>query len=340
MRVVSFVIPVFRNRGTIRATYAQITTMMAESYPDFDYQFVLIDDGSDDGSLEEILALRSEDPRVNALSFSRNFGQVPAIVAGLRVANGDVTVVMSADLQDPVRLIADMIREWLDGNQVVICYRAGREDSFIAEYTSRAFYSLIRISNPRMPSGGFDFVLLDRQPRQILADLRERNRFFQGDILWLGFRTQFIPYHRQRRTVGKSQWTLSKKVKYFIDGLLNTSYLPIRFMSLLGVLTSLSGFIYAAVIIYARLTNHYPFQGWAPLMVIILVLCGIIMTMLGIIGEYIWRIYDESRNRPSYIIRERFLTENSEAVGTSPGGCDLVHERGLHHDEEPSLPAP
>jgi polyisoprenyl-phosphate glycosyltransferase len=302
----TFVIPVYRNRGTIRATCTQIVEMLRTSLPGVDYQFVLVDDGSDDGSLEEILEARRLDPKVEYLSFSRNFGQVPAIIAGLREARGDAVVILSADLQDPVHLIADMIAAWRAGNQIVVCYRIAREDTAAARFTSWAFYNLIRLSNPRMPSGGFDYILLDRRPAAVLAELRERNRFLQGDVLWLGFRTQFIPYERQRRTVGRSQWTLWKKVKYFIDGLLSTSYLPIRFMSLLGIVTALAGFLYALVVVFLRLTNRQPYIGYAPLMTALLVIGGLIMVMLGIIGEYVWRIYDETRARPSYIIKDRY----------------------------------
>lgn len=301
----TFVIPVFRNRGTVRSTYERIVAMLRASVPEADYQFVLIDDGSDDGSLDEIVALHRDDPKVECLSFSRNFGQVPAIVAGLRAARGDAVVVLSADLQDPVHLIEEMVRAWRDGNQVVVCYRVAREDTLAARLTSWFFYNLIRISNPRMPSGGFDFILLDRHPARVLAGLQERNRFLQGDVLWLGFRTQFIPYERLRRTVGRSQWTLWKKVKYFIDGLLSTSYLPIRFMSLVGTLTAMAGFLYALVVVALRVSNRVPI-GYAPIMVGLMVVGGLIMTMLGIIGEYVWRIYDETRSRPMYIVREQY----------------------------------
>ena len=318
MTSISFVIPVYRNRGTIRSTYTQIVEMLRSTLPDLEYHFVLVDDGSDDGSLEEILEIRREDPRVEALSLSRNFGQVAAIVAGLRRVRSDATVIMSADLQDPVSLIADMIADWRAGSQVVICYRIAREDSKLAEWTSRVFYGLIRMSVPNMPSGGFDFVLLDKQPARILAELRDRNRFFQGDVLWLGFRTKLIPYQRQRRSVGKSQWTLSKKVKYFIDGLLNTSYLPIRFMSLMGVLTAISGFLYALVVVYIRLINRQPYIGYAPLVILNLIIGGIIMMMLGIIGEYIWRIYDEARARPLYLIRVHHGPGDDESTGPEP----------------------
>jgi dolichol-phosphate mannosyltransferase len=277
----------------------------------------LIDDGSDDGSLDELRSIHCHDPNVSVISLSRNFGQLNAVIAGTRAVTGNATVVMSADLQDPVSLIEEMIREWQRGTKIVICYRVSREDSFTSRMTSKLFYGLIRLSNPQMPIGGFDYVLMDEEPTRIFASLRDRNRFLQGDILWLGFSTKFIPYHRMKRTVGKSQWTLAKKVKYFIDGLLNTSYLPIRFMSLFGVLTSLAGFLYAVIVAVARLTGHMPFIGYAPIMVSLLVLSGIIMTMLGMIGEYVWRIYDETRGRPNYIIKERFLSPQEDGKSHS-----------------------
>jgi dolichol-phosphate mannosyltransferase len=157
-----------------------------------------------------------------------------------------------------------------------------------------------------MPKGGFDFILIDRKALNILNQIDERNRFFQGDILWLGFNVAFIPYNRLKRTIGKSQWTLSKKLKYFLDGLLNTSYIPIRLMSLLGICFSFFGFLYSLIIAYSRLINNTPFNGWAPIMILILIIGGLIMLMLGIIGEYVWRTYDETRKRPLYIIKDKF----------------------------------
>ena len=233
---------------------------------------------------------------------------------------------MSADLQDPVALIADMINDWRSGTEVVVCYRIAREDTALAAWTSKIFYNLVRLSVPKMPSGGFDFVLLDRQPAQVLASLRDRNRFFQGDVLWLGFSTKFIPYERRKREVGKSQWTISKKVKYFIDGIIDSSYLPIRAMSLLGVLTALAGFLYALVVVVLRVTGRLPYIGYAPIMVSILAIGGLMMTMLGIIGEYLWRIYDETRGRPLYLIRKQYLSGETEA-GARDGDGDCA--RGM-----------
>jgi len=305
MKTISIILPVFRNEGSILKTGNSLRELFATTHTDLQYEIILVDDGSDDSSLEEIKMLISQDDNARAISFARNFGQVPAIIAGLRHSKGDAAVIMSADLQDPVELISQMIRAWEQHSQIVICQRADREDSAIARLTSKVFYNFIKISNPRMPQGGFDYVLMDRAAVDVFNNIDERNRFFQGDILWMGFTTRFISYKRLKRTVGKSQWTFKKKLKYFIDGSLNTSYLPIRFMSLLGLGVSIGGFIYAAVVFYARLIHKVPFEGYAPIVILLLIIGGIIMIMLGIIGEYLWRIYDETRKREIFVIKQK-----------------------------------
>jgi polyisoprenyl-phosphate glycosyltransferase len=303
----SFVIPVFRNEGSIFLTYEKVVSLLSKL--NLDAEFVFVNDGSDDNSLEELISLHNKDAIVKVISFSRNFGQVPAIIAGLKEVTGDAVVVMSADLQEPIELVEEMISKWKAGNEIVIGHRIDREDGFIANKASNIFYKLMKYVNPKMPKGGFDFILIDRKALNILNQIDERNRFFQGDILWLGFNTAFIPYTRLKRTIGKSQWTLSKKLKYFLDGLLNTSYIPIRLMSLLGICFSCFGFLYAIIIAYNRWVNNTPFDGWAPIMILILIIGGLTMLMLGIIGEYVWRTYDETRKRPIYIIKDQFIKD-------------------------------
>ncbi|MFM7823347.1 MAG: glycosyltransferase family 2 protein [Bacteroidota bacterium] len=307
MKKISFVIPVFRNQGSITPTYQKITSLFGKVLPGYDYEFVFVHDGSDDNSLDELMALHASDSKAKVISFSRNFGQVAAIIAGLKHVTGEASIIMSADLQEPIELIENMIHEWSKGNEIIICSRQEREDGFWAAAFSKVFYSLMKLGNSRMPRGGFDFMLLDQKAVEELNRIDERNRFFQGDVLWLGFGVKFIRYNRIKREIGKSQWTLSRKIKYFIDGMVNTSYLPIRFMSLFGFITACLGFLYAGLIIYNRLVHNFPFKGWAPIMVLILIIGGLIMLMLGFIGEYIWRIYDESRKRPVYIIKEKHL---------------------------------
>jgi dolichol-phosphate mannosyltransferase len=252
------------------------------------------------------LGIRDRDPNVRVVSFTRNFGQMAAILAGLKQATGDVVVQLSADLQDPISLVPQMIAAYEKGSEVVACHREHREDGLSSRLTSRLLYAILRLSFPQIPAGGFDYLLLDRKVVDAFNAVDVRNRFFQGDILWFGYTTTFIPYTREKRPIGRSQYTFAKRLKNSIDAILDSSYLPIRFISLVGVITALAGFLYAVDIVYARLRHNVPTTGWAPIMILILVIGGVLMLMLGIIGEYVWRIYDEIRGKPNYVVRKTF----------------------------------
>lgn len=304
---ISFVVAVYRNEGAITQTYQKIRSVFDADLKDYDYELVFVDDGSDDGSLKEILLLREQDDRIKAITFTRNFGQMAAMLAGMAQASGEATINISADLQDPVELIPQMIQSWRGGAEVVVCYRTDRSDTLAAKLFSRFAYGALRLSIPEIPPGGFDFVLMDRKALDEFNSIDVRNRFFQGDLLWTGYRTSFIPYVRLKRTIGKSQYNLRKKLKNFLDAFLDASYLPIRVISSAGLITSALGVLYSVSIVYSWMRGSTPFSGWAPLMIVILIVGGLIMVMLGIIGEYIWRIYDEVRKKPNYIVRDRFL---------------------------------
>jgi polyisoprenyl-phosphate glycosyltransferase len=303
MSLLSFVIPVYQNSGTIERTYQEILGNLPEGYL---YEIIFVNDGSRDNSLNEIKEVRSKDQNVKIISLSRNFGQAAAINAGFKHCKGDAVILLSADLQDPCENIPLMVKEWEADNEIVICHRIEREDGLSAKIGSKVFYSAIKRSLPTMPVGGFDFLLVGKKALQEYNQLQYKNRFFQGDILWLGFSVKFIPYKRVRREIGKSQWNLAKKTKYMLDGILNTTYWPIRAMSFLGFISAITGFLYALVVVYARIVHLTPFKGYAPIVIILLVVNGLIMLMLGIIGEYIWRILDEVKGKPNYIIEEIF----------------------------------
>jgi polyisoprenyl-phosphate glycosyltransferase len=304
---ITFVIAVYRNEGAISKTYENIKSVFETTLTDYEYEFIFVDDGSDDGSLQEILDLRKNDTCVKALTFTRNFGQMAAILAGFKEAKGDAVINISADLQDPIDLIPQMVQKWKEGSELVICYRTDRSDSLAAKLFSRFAYGVLRLSIPQIPQGGFDFVLMDRKALDEFNAIDVRNRFFQGDLLWTGYRTSFIPYVRLKRLIGKSQYNFAKKLKNFLDAFLDASYLPIRFISLLGVGTSALGALYSMTIVYSWLRGGTPFTGWAPIMIAILFVGGLIMVMLGIIGEYLWRIYEEVRKKPNYVIRDKHL---------------------------------
>ena len=304
---VSVVVAVYHNEGSIRETWARLRDVFAQSLPQHEYEIVFVDDGSTDGSLAEILGVKAEDSHVKAVSFTRNFGQMAAMLAGFREATGDAVINISADLQDPVTLVPQMVEKWEGGAEIVVCFRTDREDGLLARLFSRAAYGVLRMSLPQIPRGGFDVVLMDRAVMDTFNAIDVRHRFFQGDLLWTGYRTCFIPYTRLRRAVGHSQYDLGKKVKNFLDAVLDASYLPIRFISLLGIITAGLGVVYSVTIVVAWLLGDTPFTGWAPIMMAILLVGGLIMVMLGVIGEYVWRINEEVRKRPNYVVRDKYL---------------------------------
>lgn len=306
MAKLSFVIPVYRNERAVTLTHQKLRAMAEKDLPHYAREFVFVDDGSDDNSLPELLQLRAQDPDVRIVSFTRNFGQMAAIQAGLKTATGDLVLHLSADLQDPVELIPQLVRAFEAGNELVVAYRQGREDQLTSRLSSRIFYGIVRLSFPQIPPGGFDYVLMGRRVVDSFNQLEVRNRFFQGDLLWLGYKTTFIPYTRAKREIGRSQYNFWKRLKNSLDAILDSSYLPIRFISLLGVLTAFLGFAYALNIVYYRLVHGSPFPGWAPIMVVLLVIGGLLMVMMGIIGEYVWRIFDEIRRKPNYVVRDIF----------------------------------
>lgn len=304
---ISIVVAVYHNEGAITKTHEAIQEVFAQQIPQHDYELVFVDDGSTDGSLPEILRRRELDKRVKGITFTRNFGQMAAMLAGFKEASGDAVINISADLQDPVDLIPKMVELWEGGSELVICFRSERADSFVARAVSRVAYALLRLSLPQLPKGGFDFVLMDRVVMDSFNAIDVRHRFFQGDLLWAGYRTSFVPYARQQRTIGRSQYNFGKKLKNFVDAILDASYLPIRFISVLGFFTAGLGFLYAITVVISWLLGDTPFTGWAPLMIVILFVGGLIMLMLGVIGEYVWRINEEVRKRPNYVVRDKYL---------------------------------
>jgi dolichol-phosphate mannosyltransferase len=306
MKKLSFVIPVFRNEGSLLLTYQEITGELRRALPEYDYEFLFVNDGSDDGSLKELLGIRQQDNKVKVLDLSRNFGQVQAITAGLHRATGDYVISLSADLQDPVEKIPEMVREAEKGNEIVICHRPQRHDKWKDKLFASLYYQLMRTSRLKIPEGGFDLFLLTKKANAVLCQINESNRYLHADIFWLGFSVKLIPTIRKERTIGKSQYSFWKRVNSLLVGYLNTSYLPIRMMSVIGFAVACSGFLYSIGIVYAYLFHDTPFVGWAPIMIVTLIIGGLIMIMLGIIGEYQWRIYDETKKRPYYIVKDLY----------------------------------
>jgi dolichol-phosphate mannosyltransferase len=301
MKKISICFAVYQNQDSLIELYDRFTHNVITKFPNYTFEFVFVNDGSTDFSLENLKKIKSINKDVVIINFSKNFGQMAAILAGWEFANGDAVINIAADLQDPPEQCVNMIKEWENGFDIVISTREEHNTSIINKITSRIFYKLLL---PKVPKGGFDFVLLDRKPMNVINSFTERNRFYQYDILSVGFNLKFIPYIKEERKHGISQYNFIKRFNNFYSAFLNVSYYPLRLMTIIGFIFSIASIIYGISIVYTFIFHKTPFVGWAPLMLLLLLIGGIIMIMLGVIGEYIWRLLDEVKARPKYIVKE------------------------------------
>jgi len=302
-KILSIIIPVYFNEPNLPDTIPQLLAL-ADDLPGYQLELVFVDDGSGDRSLEMLFAAREEHPRqIKVVKLTRNFGTMAALQAGLTVAHGDCVGVIAADLQDPPELFLEMIRHWEMGTKAVFAIRSDREETFLQKLFSNSYYALIRrFAIPGYPAGGFDFFLVDRQVVDEVNNIHEKNTNLMTLVFWLGFQAVFIPYVRQRRTKGVSRWTLGKKVKLFVDTFVSFSYFPIRLFSFLGIVYAIISFSYGAFIFISWLSFGIEVQGWVPMMLVLTFTAGLQMTLLGILGEYLWRTLDEARGRPQFVI--------------------------------------
>ena len=304
MDKVSIIVPIYYNELNIPHLYEQMKEKIL-SRTDFEAEIVCVDDGSKDGSYKALLELREKDNRFKVVKLSRNFGSHTAILAGFAHATGDCMTMVAADLQEPLEIIIEMYEKWKQGKKVVIAVRKDREDGFFQKLFSNTYYFLMqKYALKDMPSGGFDCFFIDKKVRDVLVSMNEKNSSIVGQVLWAGFEMDKIYYVRKKREIGESKWTLSKKIKLFIDSFMAFSYVPIRFISTLGIFISIVGFILAVFLIVNKFMFNVPVQGWTTMMITLLMLSGIQMLTLGVIGEYLWRNFDESRGRPTYIVEE------------------------------------
>lgn len=301
--ILSIVIPCYYNDENIPVTTKKLEEIERTVPEGCKFEYVLVDDGSKDGTWGELLKFYSSNKgNVKIIKLSKNVGSYTAILAGLKHATGNCCTVISADLQDPPELIPEMIRKWQEGYMVVMANRVDRDDGFLNNFLSKTFHKLIKkYALHNIPEGGFDFVLFDRILKDELLKINEKNTNTLYLLPWMGFKQISIPYRRSKRKIGKSRWTFSKKVKLFVDSFIAFSFLPIRLITITGLLFGLLSFLYAIFILIARFTNLIDVQGWSTLIIVILLVSSFQMIAIGIIGEYLWRILDASRNRPNYI---------------------------------------
>jgi polyisoprenyl-phosphate glycosyltransferase len=332
MSLVSIVVPVYHNAPSLPELLGKFQELALRN-PGDQFEFVFVDDGSKDDSFEVLRTLAEREPRVLIVKLSRNFGSNPAVLAGLDQARGDVVAGIAADLQDPPELIHDMLALWRGGRKVVLAARQGRDDPGLTSLMADTFYAMFRrFAIKNMPKRGFDFFLIDRQVCDLIKGIQENNVYLMGLILWLGFDPAVIYYHRREREkrYGRSMWTFTKKLKYFIDSFVAFSYLPIRATSAIGIGLSTIGMLYALLLIILRLAIGLEVEGWTSLMVVLLVVSGVQMLMIGSLGEYMWRNLDETRRRPRFII-ERTI-EYPSPVDTQ---ADLLAaEEGREHADD------
>lgn len=308
----SLVIPIWNEEAVIPILYDRIVDVMDRTGDP--WELICINDGSTDGSLALLLQLREEDPRIRVIDFSRNFGHQIAITAGMDFADGDAVIVMDADLQDPPEVILEMIARWREGYEVAYAVRTKREgETRFKLWTAALFYRLIqRIANVDIPLDTGDFRLMDRRAVLAMRQLRERHRFMRGLSSWIGFKQIGVEYERAERFAGETKYPLRKMLSLATIAITSFSYLPLQLATLFGFLFAILSLLGIVATVILRLSGNLFFQGQATTLVSVLFLGGVQLIFLGIIGEYLGRIYDEVKGRPLYIISHAYGFVNSD----------------------------
>lgn len=301
----SVVVPCYNEQDVIGVTLPRLLAM-ADGLPDLQTELVFIDDGSRDQTLRLLKGWAERDARIKVLSFARNFGHQVAVTAGIEAATGDAVVLIDADLQDPPEVVPEMVAKWREGYDVVYGTRTERAgESAFKRATAKAFYRVMnRLSDIPIPLDTGDFRLMSRRVVDALRAMPERDRFVRGMVSWVGFRQVALPYRRAQRAAGVTKYPLAKMLRFALDGLLSFSTKPLQMAITLGVASSavaFAGIVYALVV---RLATDRWVEGWAALFIAIMFLGGVQLVTVGILGEYVGRIYNEVKRRPLYVIGE------------------------------------
>jgi len=302
--ICSVVVPVYNEEEVIRETYKRLKAAMDNIKEE--YEIIFVNDGSKDRTRDIIISMCETDKTIKFIDFSRNFGHQTAITAGMDFSCGQAVVVIDADLQDPPEIIAQMLKKWREGYDVVYGQRVKREgETFFKKITAKLFYRMLnKLTEVSIPVDTGDFRLIDRKVCEALKQINEKNRYIRGIISWLGFKSAPVEFVRERRFAGTTKYPLKKMLKFATDAIMSFSYKPLKIASYFGVFVSFISFAYLIVMIILKLTGSNFIQGWTSLIAISLFFNGIILIILGIIGEYIGRIYDEAKGRPLYVISE------------------------------------
>jgi glycosyltransferase involved in cell wall biosynthesis len=308
MKTISIVIPVYYNELSLPRLFKTLLQLeLIIKKKGMGLELIFVDDGSGDSSFSELLKIKEQRPATKIIKLSRNFGSIRAIKTGFRFVTGDCFTFLAADLQDPPELIDQMVDKWLKGSKYIICTRTKRDDPLLSQLFSRLFYKLVRLFVVKdFPKGGFDLFLLDSS---VLPFMLQSGKNINIALFTysLGYKPEIIYYHRQKREFGKSRWTATKKFNYFIDSIMGFSIIPLRLVSIIGTLLALISFIYGLIVMLTVLISGASVPGFAALATLISFLCGLILIMLGIIGEYLWRIFENTNGTPETVIETSLL---------------------------------
>ncbi len=303
--LLSVIVPCYNEQDVIEKTWERLTKVVSENgrKEKYDHELIFIDDGSTDGTLDKILHMAKKDSHVKYLSFSRNFGKEAAMYAGLAYASGDGVIIMDADLQHPPELIPKMVSRWKEGYDQVICKRDRKGDGAFRTWSARMYYRLVNhLVDVRMEDGVGDFRLLDRKAVDALLSLTEYNRFSKGLFSWIGFKQTFIRYENHVREGGTSKWSVKRLLRYGIDGIMSFNDKPLRICFWMGGLLFTFGVLYLTVIFIRILLHGVDVPGYFTTIFAILMIGGVQLLSIGVLGEYIGRIYHEVKRRPSFIV--------------------------------------
>ena len=294
MDKLSIVVPVYFSEDNLLPLYADVKEKVLKKLPcGWDYELVLVDDGSKDRSYQVMCDLKKIDPHIRLVKLARNFGEHEATLAGLTACTGTCAVRKSADLQEPSEMILEMLEKYQAGAPVVIAARKGRDEPALQTFLSNTYCFLMRkFALKNMPRGGFDSYLIARPVIDVLVSMQEKNTPLTEQILWCGFPMEVIEYIRPKRQIGKSRWTLSKKIKMALDSFLGFSYFPIRFISGIGIVSFLGSFVWLVVLLIQKLVGRITVDGFTTVAALVLLSFGVIMLSIGILGEYMWRMFD------------------------------------------------
>jgi len=316
--LLTVIVPVFNESAVLETFHERLCGVLDRL--ELRSQVLYVNDGSSDDSLSKLMALRVRDPRVGLINLSRNFGKEIAMAAGLDQAHGDAVVIIDADLQDPPELIVDFVAEWRAGYDVVYGQRAARDgETATKKATAYLFYRLIeRISRVKIPVDTGDFRLLSKRAVEALRQLREQHRFMKGLFAWIGYPTKGVRYQRDPRFAGQTKFNYWKLWNFAIEGVTSFTIAPLKIATYMGLLVACGAFLYGVTIVYRTLAYGNPVAGYPSLMVVILFLGGVQLMGMGIIGEYLGRMFDETKRRPLYIIQDA-LAPQAAAAGATDG---------------------